>query len=528
MHGMRAFQENQRDRHWMQRRATPCAELHGGCVETRDVKQLRGEITMSPYTETPSALTCTGNNVLSTIRQSITMPTMFQTESHPPASSPLQSIRSSCDRCRLQKLKCTVQSMESDGRMVCERCIRAKVPCAFGRRRRASRPSDNKKQGDSSSKRSMAPRTNPEPTVLTPPLSTTSSTSDQALGGTTPPPSLASSGMEAPLETLPECEPEAPPTYPYHHLHQSGESPPPPFHHATTGGGMMDWDWLDHDFGGQNDLYCLDPELLATAPPSTSTGSPTAHRSLGDGTVAMGDISMATASFAGRRLPALIAEMQQRLETLENGAWLQDSAQSFDHYPIGAVLRLSQEFGALAGQVLGLAATYGPDAANLQLMAAAGASAGGASLYEPGRGDGGGSASNSTATVLLVLGGYVFLVRLYGLVLGHFHAHLNRIPSGNPGGPTPAASPTLQLGELPSGGAMPDVSRIHAALGMLLAALHSVEEQLGQGGEVAREMVLSILTQGSGLEPVKLQDPLGNLGEQVRSVKELLREKMGL
>jgi hypothetical protein len=244
-----------------------------------------------------------------------------------------------------------------------------------------------------------------------------------------------------------------------------------------------------------------------------------------------GDMSpLTTASVAGRRLPALIAEMQQRLEALENGAWLHDSAQSFDHYPIGAVLRLSQEFGALAGQVLGMAATYGgggPDVGGLSMMVAGG----GGSPYELGRGNPfmaeGGS---STATVLLVLGGYVFLVRLYGLVLGHFHAHLNRIPSGSLGGPAPTAttSPTLQLGELPSGGAMPDVSRIHAALGMLLAALHSVEEQLGQGGELAREMVVSILTQGSGVEPAKLQDGFGDLGEKVRSVKELLREKMGL
>jgi hypothetical protein len=294
---------------------------------------------------------------------------------------------------------------------------------------------------------------------------------------------------------------------------------------------MMDWDWLDHDFN-PNDLYCLDPELLASAPPSTSTSTGSPTRPLPDSTMTMGgDMSpLTTASVAGRRLPALIAEMQQRLEALENGAWLHDSAQSFDHYPIGAVLRLSQEFGALAGQVLGMAATYGgggPDVGGLSMMVAGG----GGSPYELGRGNPfmaeGGS---STATVLLVLGGYVFLVRLYGLVLGHFHAHLNRIPSGSLGGPAPTAttSPTLQLGELPSGGAMPDVSRIHAALGMLLAALHSVEEQLGQGGELAREMVVSILTQGSGVEPAKLQDGFGDLGEKVRSVKELLREKMGL
>ncbi|KAL2160988.1 hypothetical protein VTH06DRAFT_8701 [Thermothelomyces fergusii] len=100
--------------------------------------------------------------------------------------------------------------------------------------------------------------------------------------------------------------------------------------------------------------------------------------------------------------------------------------------------------------------------------------------------------------------------------------------------PTPPPA-TLELRELlPSGGAMADVSRIHAALGMLLAALHAVEAQLGQGGEVARAMAVAMLTQSCSKEEdgedksFALRDGLGGLGDQVRSVKELLREKMGL
>ena len=50
-----------------------------------------------------------------------------------------QSIRSSCDRCRLQKLRCTVPTNAEK----CERCARAKVDCVFSRRARTRRTSDD-------------------------------------------------------------------------------------------------------------------------------------------------------------------------------------------------------------------------------------------------------------------------------------------------------------------------------------------------------------------------------------------------
>lgn len=455
---------------------------------------------------------------------------MLQTESHPTAANTLQSIRSSCNRCRLLKLKCTVQATDSDGHMVCERCVRAKVPCVFGRRRRASRPSEAKKRTDTSTRRATVPPVQQDPAVLTPPLSASASTSDLVALGVATPSSLAAAAAppETPLErleTLAECEPEAPP--PTYHAHQPWESLAHGFGSTAGGiegqqgggGGMIGWDWSDHGFS-PDELYCLDPELPGATPPSASSGYPMPSHYPTEGVAtAMRDNSRMTASVADRRLPALIAEMQQRLETLENGSWLHDNARSFDRYPIGAVLRLSQEFGALAGQVLGITMGCGADATNPNVYPAG--------LLAPGK--------NNTATVLLVLCGYFLLVRLHGLVLGHFHAQLNRIPSASLGvmatghaGRVATASPTLQLGELPSDGAMPDISRIHAALGMLLTALHEVEEQLGQGGEIARDMVVTQLTQGSGLEPVELQEALGGLGEKVRSVKKLLREKMGL
>ena len=49
-----------------------------------------------------------------------------------------ESYRTSCDRCRLQKLRC-VSSFDSDWPSACQRCTRARVPCVYGRRARSGR-----------------------------------------------------------------------------------------------------------------------------------------------------------------------------------------------------------------------------------------------------------------------------------------------------------------------------------------------------------------------------------------------------
>ncbi|PKY07409.1 hypothetical protein P168DRAFT_324823 [Aspergillus campestris IBT 28561] len=49
-----------------------------------------------------------------------------------------ESYRTSCDRCRLQKLRC-VPSFDSDWPSACQRCTRAQVPCVYSRRARSGR-----------------------------------------------------------------------------------------------------------------------------------------------------------------------------------------------------------------------------------------------------------------------------------------------------------------------------------------------------------------------------------------------------
>ncbi|KAH6627205.1 hypothetical protein B0J18DRAFT_163414 [Chaetomium sp. MPI-SDFR-AT-0129] len=607
---------------------------------------------------------------------------MFQAET----SAPLQSIRSSCDRCRLQKLKCTVQAVEPDGRMVCERCVRAKVPCVFGRRRRASRPSESKKQQQQADKESNAATTSSTTPTAAANLKRAAAPTSVPLqlhtqhqhnqhqhqhahhahthshghgrfpsvdtGVLTPPLSTIDPpfGLGTPMETLMDCDSEgsayfglpsrdtpvsASTNFPCSSStcmdvdvdsqslsHQGVHSPYQISASASASGSMMDWGWLDENpFSGtqqgssaMDELYCLDPELLGT---TTTTSTDMSTPSSGAPSLSMGstptDYTQALASSssmlleatanpnpdtplptttlsttttvdstpsAPRRLPALIAEMQQRLELLEHGGWLDppgpgsddiSHARSFDRYPIGAVLRLTQEFGALTGEVW-VAPSLSAGCCN------------GSDRCE--KGDGQGQGPN-VSTVLLVLGGYVLLVRLHALVLAHLHAHLERLPSPHSHGHAHSHSPTLtpdqdsppshQPPTTPTGSkAMsmgvsmtmtstrlrladllphssppivpPEVSRIHAALGMLLAALHGVEAQLGRGGERVRGLVVALVSgsgSGSGLggssgsevegfgvlgglEQGALQDGLGELGERVKLVKGLLREKMGL
>ncbi|KAE8383147.1 hypothetical protein BDV26DRAFT_252204 [Aspergillus bertholletiae] len=52
------------------------------------------------------------------------------------SAMPAQSYRTSCDRCRLQKLRC-VPSLSGD----CQRCMRARIPCVFSLRARSGRQS---------------------------------------------------------------------------------------------------------------------------------------------------------------------------------------------------------------------------------------------------------------------------------------------------------------------------------------------------------------------------------------------------
>ncbi|KAK1763075.1 putative transcriptional regulator love [Phialemonium atrogriseum] len=483
----------------------------------------------------------------------------FQAETrmavNPTASTALQSIRSSCDRCRFYKLKCTVPA-ESDAPVSCERCTRAKVSCIFGRRRRAARSG----AGDAKRQRPTLPRrsTSPAPAPR--------SSAEGGASTATPLCEIATAAASPGQDT--QLVKDAADSI---HVHV-------PDHQQQSNyiQGINGWDLLQHNFSLDDanitdagpDL--LDPALQSPSPFLPAPGQqPTPNGTIitMSGSTAAPEVntsSPSSATLPGQRLLTLIAEMQQRLRMLEEGPWQHGSARSLDEYPVGTVLHLSEEFAAVAGSVLSRAScAVGVPSSRISEVGSTGGRTTTTATTTTTKCDDGkfwgegmaglGSQSGpmmvndcDTTSTLLVLVGYMLLIRIYGIVLGHFQVHLSGIPSGGnlnhmmPGhggsasssnantSTSTGTSPSLQLGELSFASAVPDLGRIHTAVCMLLAALHGVECQLGRGGPVGRNQLVTLLTQEAVLRAGELQDGCGGLGAKVRSVKELLREKIGL
>lgn len=128
-------------------------------------------------------------------------------------------------------------------------------------------------------------------------------------------------------------------------------------------------------------------------------------------------------------------------------------------------------------------------------------------------------------TMLLSLGGYMLLVRIYSTGMGHFQMHLSSISSGSNGtihnhvASSARTNINLQLGELPY--AAPVLGRIHTVVCMLLLPeLHGVEDQSEQRGAVARILAQDVL----GAD--ELQGNYHGLSIKISSVKKVLEEEL--
>jgi len=207
-----------------------------------------------------------------------------------------------------------------------------------------------------------------------------------------------------------------------------------------------------------------------------------------------------------QQLLALLSEMQQRLKMLKEGPWQFGSIRGLDDYPIGTVLHLSQQFSVIVGPFLS-------EPFNENTSTPSSSSDG--------------TAVDALAT-LLVLSGYMSLMRIYSIVLGHFQTHLSQMPSHGQSLASSTTSPTLQLGELPCANTAHGLGRIHTALCMLQDSLNGVEGQMGRGGVVARDMVMALLRKEAMLSSGNLQGGGSGLSRQATAVKGLLREKMSL
>jgi hypothetical protein len=234
--------------------------------------------------------------------------------------------------------------------------------------------------------------------------------------------------------------------------------------------------------------------------------------------------SASTNSMISKNLPLLITDMQQQLAKLMEGHWDKDDTSSLGDYPIGRILELSQQFSAMAGTILYRGPSHNEESA-------------GSDTDDASRCHGTAADTADAPTMLLVMCGYLWLVRIYGVVLNHFQKHLYRMsPSqsmrsksasidqntnSTPGGSRGSA---LCLSELLSADDDLGLQRIHMAIRMLLDVLHEVESHLGPRGMVARDVTMNLLVNSGRCA----NDSSRGLEKKVATVKNLLLQKLGL
>lgn len=226
-----------------------------------------------------------------------------------------------------------------------------------------------------------------------------------------------------------------------------------------------------------------------------------------------------------QRLPSLVADMHRQLRTLETGPWQDDGTRTLDDYPVGTILNLSKEFSNISVCIFNEArapkhvtASNPTEEGNAEIAR---------SLLE------GTSAETEqpdvdTVTALLLLSGYLTLVRMFEVVLDHFKRHLTSLQSVSCDRSNAAfgIDSKTQLCQLPGF----EFSQIHTAIEVLVAVFEEIEESLGQGGSVGKELVMTRLLQDGWLEAPgteKSQCSFSGLSGKFESVKVLLKAKMG-
>ncbi|RFN48896.1 c6 transcription factor [Fusarium flagelliforme] len=459
-----------------------------------------------------------------------------------------QSIRSSCDRCRSHKLKCTVAPENTrSGSSRCTRCIRAQVTCVFGHRSQSKRSTNVRKADLKSGTNGQEIASMQAGTIVpgSPDLWVGRQEVEEGLRiGSDSAPSMGDGDLWAELGTnhdlsLFDLTPSSLPTHNSQQQFSATDfcSAPMAPHSALSAINSHEWQFDLSEY----------PDQTTTAP------------------------------HAIVQLSALVTKIHETSRTLEKSFWtsLAESNQ-LKGYPIGRVLSLSQDFSTILECIwtsknmdckqsssCATSENHGQDAASSfelgdvldygELLSTVGTS--------PGRSDFSTSTHSSVATtvdmstMLLVLSCYTSLTKLYGLVFEHFESHLSHLPHSHTS-QTAHASPKwglgLQLGELPSADEI--CTKVYTAVQILLDAFQSVEdvvglprslsavrqqscgkEEEGESGDVFNraslwtdflaKSVVKATVKGSSEEDC---EEIRQLSVKVKSLKALIRERMKL
>lgn len=452
-----------------------------------------------------------------------------------------QSIRSSCDRCRSHKLKCTVSPESSrSGPHKCTRCIRAQVTCVFGPRSQSKRSSNNKSKPEK-----------PKP-ELEPPQKSSPPVCSSSFAGMNP----GSPGDWTPWIDELACQ-------------ETEEPLPIDINTAGDGSSLSDGDfWAD--LGMRQGLNMLDlaPSAMPTntyhaqypaafdhiTPPVTEAGH----------LMDISESSEHTPPHAIVQLSNLVTKIHETSKSLEESPWsnVPDTKQ-LQNYPIGRVLSLSQDFCSILSWIWGKStiSSDGHSSGNGSSPTPSAEMLDYAEVLSSIRMTQDPTTSSSMATsvdmptMLLVLSCYTSLIKLYSLVFAHFQNHLSHLPETPSPYPSQAALAShrwgLQLGELPS--ADETCTKICTAVQVLLDAFQSVEDVVGlprsisavrqrtcdiEGMDFSAElgrtslwtdyMVHFVVRSNTIRADTEECEEMRELSMKVRSLKALIREKMNL
>ncbi|EFR01674.1 hypothetical protein MGYG_04677 [Nannizzia gypsea CBS 118893] len=396
--------------------------------------------------------------------------------------SDFQSLRSSCERCRFQKLKCTPLHKEQANKTPqCERCARAKVECVFSRRAQGRRHSQNPPSRVSQTKWKSGDFYVDTLTHL-PPASDTSFLSPDS--------------------------PQISPALTYSSSDSHFKLPVDESSIVDANGGWPSFNGVDFMASSTG------PDWLVEA--YEPRGGPLPNLELED------QLDMTASKVPGVivRLSALVIDINDTVETLQGGQWasLEDISR-LEEYPIGSVLQLSQQLTLILEDT-----AHAPPAEVPKRSAEKPISESENQIVS--------ESENNMPTQLLILSCYSALTNLYTIVLTHFEAHIRTLPENTRLPLTaPIQSRELRLGELPS---TDDTwSKICTAVRLLLATLQYIEHSLGipNSQRVVKDI---FLIDGSPdlhrgvIGDITAAIPTKVLVEKVQSLKVLLRERINL
>ncbi|KAI0870015.1 hypothetical protein GGS24DRAFT_505187 [Hypoxylon argillaceum] len=379
------------------------------------------------------------------------------------------SIRASCERCRLHKLKCIASSphsLTSEGR--CQRCIRAATECVFSRRNNSKRSQTSLENPGSPSQKNTLPTPGQDGSALM--LPTTLFNLDETQNDN---PGLQFSGSNTPFlphNSALDCDMDfIAPSFHYQLPLQSLNSQP--LH-------------LTHGLG-------LNPEAETAGLTGDNAFSPALEGSSASSTLSPSTISDGQQTYprrvATKSLLTLAMTLEESLDKLVKQTREQeDSRSDFDHYPVGSVLHVFQEFIDTIG---GLKELRSRDHLHddqqdfkhggfpfCQLKADELTTRPNTTPFAKS------TSQLDTSLVLLVLSCYATLTRIGDTVLGHFKQHLEGNTGQRDDQPATVAvskcgfTAATRLGELAMRAG--SYTQIHATVSLLLELLEKATSAL--------------------------------------------------